>query len=606
MIYEFAEFLLRLGILSSLMGLVFSFLNIRVAKVLIVVLSFTVFMANAVLLYALISSDLSLIYVINYTSKDLPTFYKFTAWWGGQAGSLMFWLFILSVYSLWFLKHMESKYSSFLVFMTFAFFLITTTYAANPFERLPIKMPDGRGLNPLLQNIWMAVHPPLLYLGYVGTTFPAALSFESAFKGFNRFGIERTRVWTIISWMFLTLGILLGGRWAYLELGWGGYWAWDPVENASFFPWITLTALIHTYYLTRMGSHKLWFFNLAFLSYSLSIIGTFLTRSGVVESVHAFAFSDIGHYFLTYIALILAIWLIANLGIFRFRTDKNYKTFSRGWYLRVSNYVWVIILFAVLFGTFYPLITELVFGVQMSLGKDYYTFATSPLFALVVLLSVLALDSPWDKPKLSIKTLYLITSAILSVIPIFFTKNPYLSIGLLVVIYALLHIVEIIKKTSLYLPSNLAHLGLIITSLGIVLSWNLGKKHEMPFKVNETKRFYLFELKHLGWQEYKGKNYDGVYAVLNIKMFGRELGDIRAERRLYNPSGEVTSEAGILPIPPFGDLYAVIQGAEDDGTFYYEIYFNPGIQLVWIGPLIIAFAGLMGVIRGFRRGNSSV
>ncbi|MEO0138834.1 MAG: cytochrome c-type biogenesis CcmF C-terminal domain-containing protein [candidate division WOR-3 bacterium] len=602
MIYEFAEFLLRLGILSSLIGLVFSFLSIRISKFLIVVLSLSIFLANAVLLYALISSDFSLIYVINYTSKDLPTFYKFTAWWGGQAGSLMFWLFILGVYSLWFLRHMESKYSSFLVFMTFAFFLITTTYSANPFERLPIKMPDGRGLNPLLQNIWMAVHPPLLYLGYVGTTFPAALSLESAFKGFSRIGIDRTRFWAIISWMFLTLGILLGGRWAYLELGWGGYWAWDPVENASFFPWITLTALIHTYYLTRMGSHKLWFFNLAFLSYSLSIIGTFLTRSGIVESVHAFAFSGIGHYFLAYISIILIILLVANFGLFRFRTYKNYKTFSRGWYLRVSNYVWVIILFAVLFGTFYPLITEMLVGVQMSLGKDYYTFATSPLFALILLLSVLALDSPWDKTKLSIKTLYLITSAMLSLIPIFFTKNPYLSVGLFVVVYALLHIVDIIKKTSLSLPSNLAHLGLIITSLGIVLSWNLGKKHEIPFKVNESKRFYLFELKHLGWQEYKGKNYEGVYAVLNVKMFGRELGDIMAERRLYNPSGEVTSEAGILPMPPFGDLYAVIQGAEDDGTFYYEIYFNPGIQLVWIGPLIIAFAGLMGIIRR----NSSV
>lgn len=598
MIYEFAEFLLRLGISSSLVGLVFSFLNIRITKILIVILSFSIFLANAILLYALLSSDFSLIYVINYTSKDLPAFYKFTAWWGGQAGSLMFWLFILSVYSLWFSRYMESK-SSFLVFMTFAFFLITTTYAANPFERLPIKMPDGRGLNPLLQNIWMAVHPPLLYLGYVGTTFPAALSLE--FKSIN--GI---RVWTLISWIFLTLGILLGGRWAYLELGWGGYWAWDPVENASLFPWITLTALIHTYYLTRMGSHKLWFFNLAFLSYTLSIIGTFLTRSGIVESVHAFAFSDIGHYFLTYIALVLAIWVIANFRLFRPRVIKNYKTFSRGWYLKISNYIWILILFATLLGTFYPLITELVFGVQMGLGKDYYTFATSPLFALVVLFSVLALDSPWDRPKLSIKTLYFAISAILSLIPIFFTKNPYFSIGLFVVVYALLHIVDIIRKTSLSFSSNIAHLGLIITSLGIVLSWNLGNKHEIPFKANETKKFYLFELKHLGWQEYKGKNYDGVYAVLNVRLFGRELGDIKAERRLYNPSGEVTSEAGILPIPPFGDLYAVIQGAQDDGTFYYEVYFNPGIQLVWIGPLMIALAGLIGVIRGVRRGVSSV
>lgn len=591
MIYEMGEVLLRLGILSSIFGAFFSFINGRIAKVSLLVVIISVFLSNVILLYSLLSSDFSLLYVINYTSRDLPLFYKFTAWWGGQAGSLMFWLFILSFYSIFTFKTLE-RFSLFFVMQTFLFFLILATYPANPFERLPISAPDGRGLNPLLQNVWMAVHPPLLYLGYVGTTFPIAFLLDSK-ENYVRF-------WTVISWAFLTLGILLGGRWAYLELGWGGYWAWDPVENASLFPWITLNSALHTFYLYRMGSHKLWFFNLIFLSFILSIVGTFLTRSGIVESVHAFAFSDIGHYFLAYISVVFAFWVISNLYFLISerkipRPKRVYPKFTRGFYLAISNYVWIVILIIVLIGTFYPIITEFILGVQMSVGKDFYTYATAPFFALVLILSLLSLEATWDKPKILPKSGIIISSILISAILSIFARNLFLFVGLFVSLFSLFGLMILIRKKG-WIPSNIAHLGLALTALGIVLSWNLGKKHEMPFKPMETKNFFIFDLKHLGWQEYKGKNYEGVYAVLNVSLFGFDLGDIRAERRRYLPSEEVTSEAGILPLIPFGDLYAVIQGAEDDGTFYYEIYFNPGIQLVWIGPIIIALGGLIGLL----------
>ncbi len=587
MIYEMGEVLLRLGLISSLFGAIFSFINLRLAKASLLVVILSVFLSNFVLLYALLSSDFSILYVVNYTSRDLPLFYKFTAWWGGQAGSLMFWLFVLSVYTIFAFK-LLGRFSLFFILQTFLFFFILATYPANPFERLPISAPDGKGLNPLLQNIWMAIHPPLLYLGYVGTTLPVAFLLDSK-------DINTVRFWTVIAWAFLTLGILLGGRWAYVELGWGGYWAWDPVENASFFPWITLNSAIHTFYLYRMGSHRIWLFNLISLSFILSIVGTSLTRSGIVESVHAFAFSDIGHYFMFYISILLLLWVLANLYLFRSRQRRDYQPFTRGFYLAISNYVWILILLIVLVGTFYPVITEVFTGVQFSLGKDFYTYATSPFFALVLLLSLLSLEAKWDKPKILPNFKILILSLLLS-LPSTLAKNPFLFLGLFVSLYYLFGLIPLIKERG-WTPPNLGHFGLALTALGIVLSWNLGNKHEIPFKPMETKRFFIFDLKHLGWQEYKGKNYEGVYAVLNVKAFGFELGDIRAERRKYFPSEEVTSEAGILPLPPLGDLYAVIQGAEDDGTFYYEIYFNPGIQLVWIGPIIIALGGLMGVFR---------
>lgn len=590
--YEIGEILLRLGIISSLFGFLLSFTRrVRLIEALIFIVVLSVILSNVILLKGLLSSDFSLVYVINYTSKDLPLFYKFTAWWGGQAGSLMFWLFVLSIYTLFFTAKVRTPTVYTVIFATFLFFLITTTYAANPFERLPLSMPDGRGLNPLLQNVWMAIHPPLLYLGYIGTTFPAALSFESALKGFDSNSINKTRFWLILSWAFLTLGILLGGRWAYLELGWGGYWAWDPVENASFLPWIVLTAAIHTYHLVKMGSHRVWFFNLTFAGYFLSILGTFLTRSGVVESVHAFAFSDIGHYFIAYLSLWFIVWILANFKFIKLRQVRNYKIFTRGWYLSISNYLWIVMLFAVILGTFYPLITEIITGVQLTTSKDYYTYSTAPIFLAIILSSILALESRWDKAIFKINRLYFGISLVVSLILLVITRNVFIFIGVLVSLYGIL---TLFKLKS---PAHIAHIGLLITSIGIVLTWNLGKGHEISFKPGETKDFYIFKLTHLGWDEYKGRNYEGVYAVMNVRIFDRNLGDIKPERRLYKPSNETTSEAGILPVFPLGDLYAVIQGAEDDGRFYYEVYFNPGIQLVWIGSVIIALAGIWSLLR---------
>ncbi len=613
-IYDIGEVMLRGSLLASLLAFLLSLTGRRrLPKALLDVSVIGVFVASGILLYALITSDMRLVYVQNYTSRALPLFYKVTAWWGGQAGSLLFWLFVLGVYALLSLRREPHPILTATFSATMLFFLITTVYAANPFERTLDPAPDGRGLNPLLQNIWMAVHPPSLYLGYVGMTVPFAYALTGIFTGFTDEVIRKIRIWLLVAWSLLTIGIVLGGRWAYLELGWGGYWAWDPVENASLIPWLTATAAVHTFHLVRRGTHKLWFYNLTFASFLLSILGTFLTRSGIIESVHAFAFSDIGNYFLVFIAVGVVVWVVSNVYLIysprlgEMRSGKvNYPTFSRGWYIDLGNYLWIVLTLIVLGGTFSPVFTEMIVGTQITTKPDFFTYATAPFWSLALLSLVFSILSPWDRGYVPISKVSLVLAVVVALLPLIFGRNVWASFGLLITSYSLFVLLDrllILGRKALKDYALLAHFGVVVTALGIVLSWNYGRSHEMAFKGREVKRFYAFNLQHLGWQEYEGPNYEAVYSVLNVGLWRWNLGDLRTERRKYFASGEVTTEPGIKPLIPFGDLYVVMQGAEDDGTFYYEVRFVPGIQLVWIGPMIVFLAGIVVAIAAARRGR---
>ncbi|NPB04460.1 MAG: cytochrome c biogenesis protein CcsA [Thermotogae bacterium] len=604
-LYEFAEITLRVGILSSALAVLFSLLRRgKLARNLLDVSVVSVFVASGILLYALLTSDMRLVYVQSYTSKALPLFYKFTAWWGGQAGSLLFWAFTLGVYALLALRKDDHPILVGTFAATMFFFLITTTYAANPFERTLDPAPDGRGLNPLLQNVWMAVHPPLLYLGYVGMTVPFAYSLLMAFTGFQKGEVLKTRMWLLLAWAFLGMGILLGGRWAYLELGWGGYWAWDPVENASLIPWLTSTAAIHTFVLVERKGYRLWAFNLVFASFLLSILGTFLTRSGLIESVHAFAFSNIGNYFLVFMAVLGAFWLLSFAYIVHILNEQpkaspNYPIFSRGWYLDLANYLWVILTVIVLGGTFSPLITEIFTGVQITTQPSFFTFATAPFWSLIVLAVALSLLAPWDRPGKLLHVPSLVLALVVGGVAALFGRNWWAALAILITSYPLFLLAGrawSLGRRSLKDYPLLAHLGLLLGAVGVALSWNYGRSHEMAFKPKEIRNFYAFRLQHLGWQEYDGPNYDAVFSLMGVRLWNWNLGEVRTERRKYRASGEITTEPGILPIFPVGDLYVVMQGAEDDGTFYYDVRFVPGIQLVWIGPTLVFLVTILVVL----------
>ncbi|MEZ4835920.1 MAG: cytochrome c biogenesis protein CcsA [Caldilineaceae bacterium] len=281
-----------------------------------------VFFATGVMWYALLNDRFEVTFVWNHSERALPTFYKISALWGGQSGSLLFWTLILSLFSMAVVTVHRNKNQSLMPFVnatllgTSLFFLVLLIFAANPFALNSAMPADGQGLNPLLQNYCMVIHPVMLYLGWVGLTVPFAFAIGALLS--RRLGNEWVRVvrrWTLIPWMFLSAGILMGSQWAYMELGWGGYWAWDPVENASFIPWLTATAFLHSIIIQEQrGILKVWNVVLIFSTYFLVILGTFITRSGLIESVHSFALSDVGPFFLGFLIIVLFgfIWLLFN------------------------------------------------------------------------------------------------------------------------------------------------------------------------------------------------------------------------------------------------------------------------------------------------------
>ena len=358
-----------------------------------------VFLAVLSLQYCIFTDQFDLEYVASYSNRALPRMYKFTALWGGQAGSLLFWLFILVSYAslIVLTNRLRNRPLMPLVVTTLmvvsTFFLGLVSFMARPFVRLAFMPEDGNGLNPQLQNPFMAIHPPCLYLGYVGLTLPFAFAVAALATGrLDDTWFRTTRRWTILSWFFLGTGVLLGGWWAYVELGWGGYWAWDPVENASLIPWLTCTAFLHSVMIEeRKKMLRVWNLSLVIMSFLLSILGTFITRSGVISSVHSFTKSDIGPVF----AAFLGLCTLVSVGLLLYRvpllqSEHRLDSFvSRESTFLFNNLLLVGAAFAVLWGTLFPILSEAVRGVKITVGPPFFNEVMVPIaFALVTLAGI--------------------------------------------------------------------------------------------------------------------------------------------------------------------------------------------------------------------------
>ncbi|HEY7162629.1 MAG TPA: cytochrome c biogenesis protein CcsA, partial [Acidobacteriota bacterium] len=356
---------------------------------------FLVIIACGILLHALITSNFQFEYAAHYTSTTLPLMYKITALWGGQAGSLLFWLLILSAYTLVALMQNQNKNRHLMPYVTATlmtislFFLSMVLFAADPFTKMsPIPI-EGQSLNPLLQNYWMASHPPSLYTGYVGQAVPFAFAMAALISGRLDVGWLKTiRKWSLFSWLFLTLGILQGSYWAYIELGWGGYWAWDPVENASLMPWLASTAFLHSVMIQeKKGMLKIWNIVLVITAFTLSIFGTFLTRSGVVSSVHSFAQSPIGKYFVIF----LGFQVIVSTAFLIYRRkelapEAKLESFvSRESSFLFNNIFFLVICVTVLLGTTFPILSELVTGSKVTVSAPFFNKVVTP-FAIGLIL----------------------------------------------------------------------------------------------------------------------------------------------------------------------------------------------------------------------------
>ena len=328
--------------------------------------------AAVVLWYGLLSDQFQISYIWNSSERSLPTFYKFAAIWGGQAGSLLFWTLLLSLFStataLTFRTSQRAlmPYVNGTLLATLLFFLVLLVFSANPFEQIGVVPSDGRGLNPLLQNYWMVIHPVMLYLGWVGLTVPFAFAVAALLsKRLDRRWVRTVRRWTLIPWMFLSAGIIMGSQWAYMELGWGGYWAWDPVENASFLPWLTATAFLHSVIIQEQrGILKVWNVTLIWLTFTLVILGTFTTRSGILSSVHSFAQSPVGPYFLVFLAVTTVGFLLLLFQRLPYLQGENEidSISSREGAFLANNWLFAGIAFVVLWGTFYPMFSEILTG----------------------------------------------------------------------------------------------------------------------------------------------------------------------------------------------------------------------------------------------------
>ena len=586
-------------------------------------LQFPLLLASFVcLILSFLYDDFSLKYVSSNSNSSLPFYYKISATWAGHEGSMLLWCLILS-----FWMYLASKYSksldgrfrnSFLSILGLLNigFLIFLAFTSNPFERnisIPI---DGKDLNPLLQDFGLIIHPPMLYMGYVGLS--VVFSFAVACLIHRDFSPELARwirPWALASWSFLTLGIALGSWWAYYELGWGGWWFWDPVENASFMPWLITTALIHSLITCEQKSmFKNWTIILAILAFSLSVLGTFLVRSGILISVHSFANDPArGIYILLFLAAILGVALYIYFKNSSFMNDNlKFKLLSRESFFLINNILLVTATFTILLGTIYPLILDLLGLEKISIGTPYYNAVFLPIMTPAIILAGYVPLMLYLKNKRNfelLKHIYLSVGIILlfTLPSIYFLGeyNMLVLLGIFIFVWVICNLIYYIYKMykeskNMNLLKNklgmiFSHIGLAVFVLGatVVESNNLEQELVMsPGQVVKLKN-YQFKLNQLS--EYEGPNYTSVKADFVIYRNDEIIAEVFPEKRLYNSSEMPMTEAGIAP-KINGDLYITLGNLISENKWSVRIYFKPMVRLIWLGAILMFIGGIISIL----------
>ncbi len=547
-------------------------------------------------------------YVWQTSSNDMPWYYLVSAVWGGMDGSMLLWATLMSVFAAAVLYRSEEfpqRLKAWLVPMLASgvlFFITVVIFLTNPFRMIAISMipPDGNSLNPLLQNPSMLIHPPMLYLGFTGFSIPCAFGLAALLSGeLTERWVMLTRKWTLIAWAFLSTGIILGGNWAYIELGWGGFWAWDPVENASFLPWLIGTAFLHSVIVQeRRGMLKVWNVALAVGGYLLSVFGTFLTRSGVVQSVHAFAATDVGWVFLAYIGvlLVLTIALIA-MRWKDLRPDNPLESYiSREAAFVFNNLILVSICFATLWGVMFPVLSEAITGTKSVVGPPFFNKVNVPLFLLLMLFMGIGPLVAWRRASLRSIARTFSRSALagsLIVIGCILLDPerplPAISFGLatfvimtvmgefhrgirvrreLGVTGTTVNAIGILLKTRARRYGGfLVHLGVAIIAISITASMAYKTERDLVLAVDERTEVgrFALELRRLETREEKGYSALVARVMVYDKRSGDFLTELHPEKRIYARNGDPTTEVDIR-MSPREDLYLALSGIADDST----------------------------------------
>ena len=590
--------------------------------------------ASSILLYALFSSQFQVRYVADYTSADLPMFYKLTAFWGGQSGSLLLWTLMLSGFStvavLKYRDRQEDLMPGLVLTLSgvSVFFLALVNFAALPFELLPFVPEDGRGLNPQLQNPFMVIHPPMLYLGFVGFTVPFAFAMAALLSGrLDSTWLRLTRRWTLFAWFFLGVGILLGAWWAYVELGWGGYWAWDPVENASLIPWLTATAFLHSVMIQeKKGMLKVWNMVLVLLTFFLCILGTFITRSGIISSVHSFARSNVGPFF----AVFLGVLTAATLGLILYRLPalksrtQIESIVSREGAFVFNNVVLVASAFAVLWATLFPILSEAVRGVKITVSSPFYAQIMTPLGLLLLFLTGAGPLIAWRKAsprQLRAQFLGPVLVALATGAALFASGMRHLaallSLSLCAFVTASLFnefyrgtrarmrsmgerpltaLLALVDRNKRRYGGYLVHLAIVMVFVGVTGSAVFQSEAQQALRRGESMRLGPYELQYVDTSSYATPNVEVFAAQVQVRRDGRDVGTLRPERNFYLHWDQPSSEIGLYSTLR-EDLYLILI-AYDPGTdtATFKAYLNPLVNWIWLGGFMLILGTHVAVL----------
>jgi len=595
--------------------------------------------------YLFAVSDFSVKYIAAHSNRDLPIYFKISSIWGGQEGSLLFWGWLLVVYSSLVILQNWRKHSSMMPYVTAVlmatslFFTSMHLFAVNPFNQtvvlasqsspIPFVPRDGAGLNPLLQDAYMVIHPPMLYLGFVGFAVPFAFAMAAMItKQLGDTWIRTTRRWTMVAWMFLSIGILLGGKWAYHELGWGGFWAWDPVENASLMPWLIGTAFLHSVMVQeKKGMLKVWNIVLVIMTYVMSVFGTFLTRSGVVNSVHAFAQSSIGGYFAAFIVIALSgsLYLLFDRLPYLKSENQMESVVSRESSFMFNNLILLAACFAVFWGTMFPVISEAVKGVKITVGPPFFNKVNVPIAIFLMFLTGVGPLLAWRKASTnSLKRNFLWPAAVALaagvVLYIRGVHHFYAWLSLVMSIFVAITIVREFYKgakarsvgtgenfveavVNLTLRNTRRYGGYVVHFAFVLLfvgwsgqAFTTDASSEMGIGDTMSVREYTLRMDKLGIED--TPNYEGEKATIALFVDGKRTWNLLPERRVYKANNEAqpTSEVAIYSTLR-NDLYVVFAGATPDGKkAIIQVFYNPLTMWVWIGGIVLVVGTLIALL----------
>ena len=568
----------------------------------------------AIYVWLAITDNFSVAYIASHSNSDLPTFYKISSIWSAHEGSMFLWILFLAAWGFLFNRSIDNEVvlkplSIGIISIVLVGFLSFLLLTSNPFETiLPFGPPNGADINPVLQDPALAIHPPTLYLGYVGFVIPFACALAFLINGNTEIKWEElVRKWSVSAWIFLTLGITLGSWWAYYELGWGGYWFWDPVENVALMPWLAATAFLHSISVSVKSSNlRIWTILLSISVFSLSLFGAFIVRSGIIDSVHSFANDpQRGLYLLAFIGTIIFISMV--LFVIRLpviRSAGSIKAFSKESFISINNILFGSLVFSIMLGVTYPLVYEFLFDQKISVGAPFYNAIFIPIVVIASIFLFFSIDSKWQRTvKMKFfagPTSFSVILAVISVVLCiyFFNTESYTIIASLFAGFLIIHryIIEIVSSifSKKYINpfSVLAHFSLGLLIVSIAFNSMLSTERAINIKINESESYMDLNIFFKDISLVNKSNHDAIKANFLIEDSFSNSFSLSPEKRKYFTRGQITTETAIY-VTPLRDIYLTIGDQLEDGSWIVNIQINYLIRWIWISAVFMSFAGLM-------------